>query len=56
MTQIEIDSDDDEAVLARLQDVLDACGVTGETTLAPPGDERHCVQESRRGGTRGPRV
>jgi D-lactate dehydrogenase (cytochrome) len=39
MAQIEIESDD-EAILACLQDVLDACGVTDETTIAPAGDER----------------
>jgi D-lactate dehydrogenase (cytochrome) len=39
MVQIEIESDD-EATLARLQDVLDVCGVTDEATVAPPGDER----------------
>jgi D-lactate dehydrogenase (cytochrome) len=39
MVQIEIESDD-QATLARLQDVLDSCGVTDEGTFAPPGDER----------------
>jgi D-lactate dehydrogenase (cytochrome) len=39
MTQIEIESTDG-ASLARLQDVLDSCGVTDDATLALPGDER----------------
>jgi D-lactate dehydrogenase (cytochrome) len=39
MAQIEIESDD-EATLARLQDVLDSCGITDEATLALPGDAR----------------
>jgi D-lactate dehydrogenase (cytochrome) len=39
MAQIEIESDDD-ATFARLQDVLDSCGVTDEATIAAPDDER----------------
>jgi len=39
MAQIEVDSDD-EAPLARLQNLLDSCGVIDEATLAPPGDVR----------------
>ena len=39
MAQIEIESDD-EASLARLQDVLDSCHVPDEAILAAPGDER----------------
>jgi D-lactate dehydrogenase (cytochrome) len=39
MAQIEIESDDD-AAFARLQEVLDSCGVTDEATIAAPDDER----------------
>ena len=39
MVQIEVESDDG-ATLARLQDLLDSCGVTDEATVAAPDDER----------------
>jgi D-lactate dehydrogenase (cytochrome) len=39
MAQVEVDPND-ETMFDRLQDMLDACGVTDEATVAAPDDER----------------
>jgi D-lactate dehydrogenase (cytochrome) len=39
MVQIEVESDE-SGTFARMQDVLDSCGITDEATVAAPDDER----------------